>query len=136
MYLTVSDMKKLDRALHMAFQPKVFDTLTTDQRQAVIEADMVIMRLYKKRKILNTETYKKIKEKRKTDPNYGRSKREIKKHEEAVRKRKARKALKEYTGEQEIQSMYPPQIILNNTSYHGNYFRLLDDTGMGQCLHS
>lgn len=122
MYLSVRDFDKLQHALHIAFTPEVYNTLSEERKHAIVSADMVLMRLFKERKKFNQEQKRIIQAKRKTNKDYAGSHTEIEKRNAAIAKRAAKQAT--------------TKIQLNNTCYHCNYFRLLDETGKGHCLHT
>ena len=119
MYLSKSDFAKLEAALQLFPTGQDFCLLPQEQRDIIIAAEMVLFKDAKKRKKYNKKQNATIQEKRKENWNYGRSKKEIEKRHQAQEKR-ANKC---------------PSTQLNNTCYHCNYYRLMDDNGNGHCLH-
>lgn len=68
MYLSVKDFKTIENALKVIN----YDTLSDDDREKVISADCVLMKLIKQRKESNSKIAQYIAEKRKINKNYAR----------------------------------------------------------------
>lgn len=74
MNMTNSDFKKIEAALMLFPNGKEFEALPQEEQDIIIEAEMVMMNLLKKKKRDNKRTSEYIAEKRKTDKNYARRK--------------------------------------------------------------
>ena len=79
-YITKDDFNKIEKALALySSNPDKFKALSKEEQDIIIEADVVMVNLCKKRKRDNERTAEYIAEKRKTDKNYARSKKEVSK---------------------------------------------------------
>lgn len=72
--MTRLDFFRIEKALRMLPTGEAFNALHPEDQKTIIDAEMTMVRLTKKRKADNERTAKYIADKRKTNPNYARSK--------------------------------------------------------------
>lgn len=75
MNITTAQFKALEDALRLLPQGDAFKALTPEEQTTIAEADKVLIDLIKKRRRDNKRTAEYIAEKRKTNPNYARTRR-------------------------------------------------------------
>lgn len=71
MNITNSDFQKISKALYLT-HGKIFNSLDEDSKQAIVDAEVVMVNLIKKQKANNKRTASYIAEKRKNDKLYAR----------------------------------------------------------------
>lgn len=76
MNMTNDDFKKIEKALMLLPQGEEFKALPKETQDIIVDANVVMVRLLKKKKTNNAKTANYIAEKRKLDKNYARSKKE------------------------------------------------------------
>lgn len=78
MNITNADSQILEEAIMLLPKGKEFEALSTSEQQKIINADMLLCKLIKKKKEQNKRTAEYIAERRKFDKNYARSRKEQK----------------------------------------------------------
>ena len=94
MYLSKDDFEKLEAALRLLPTGQDFCLLPPEHREIIIAADTVLFDAKKLNKQYTKKQIAHINEKRKTNWNYGRSKKQIEAHEQAAINREMRKQAK------------------------------------------
>lgn len=74
MYLTLKEFRKIEMALRLLPQGEEFEKLTKEQQATIIDAEVALFDAYKKGKEVSKRNGERIREKRKTDKDYGRGK--------------------------------------------------------------
>lgn len=74
MNITNEDFRAIEKALYLLPQDEEFNALPKEQQDIIVNANVVMINLLKKKKRNNIKTAKSIAEKRKLDKNYARSK--------------------------------------------------------------
>lgn len=72
MNITNSDYKAIERALRLLPQGEEFNALPENEQKTILNAELIMIKLYKKRKANNKRAAEYIAEKRKTNKNYAR----------------------------------------------------------------
>ena len=72
MNVTNSDFEAIKKALELLPHGVELKALSDDEQKTIINADAIMIKLYKKKKAGNKRTAEYIAEKRKTDKNYAR----------------------------------------------------------------
>ena len=76
MIITNADFEILEKAIMLLPKGAEFEALSTSDQLKIVDADMVLCRLIKKKKEQNKRTAEYIAERRKTDKNYARSRKD------------------------------------------------------------
>lgn len=76
MNMTNEQFEAIEKALRLLPQGDAFNALSPDEQATIVNADKAMVDLLKKRKRNNKRTAEYIAEKRKSDPNYARSRKE------------------------------------------------------------
>lgn len=76
MNITNADFSILEQAIMLLPQGEEFEALSTEKQHIIIEADIVLCKLIRKRKEDNKRIAEYIAERRKTDKNYARSRKD------------------------------------------------------------
>ena len=103
MYLTNEEFEAIEKALKLLPHGNVFVGLSEEKQDIIINADKVMVNLLKKKKANNKKVAEYIAEKRKSNKNYARSKKEkeVKKKKENNKMKKVENIVKNipYDGE-------------------------------------
>ena len=76
MQITTKEFDKLCKALWLFAPEDMLLTITDEEEQILLDADEVIRTVLERKEKMNARAYELIKEKRQSNPNYGRPKRE------------------------------------------------------------
>lgn len=74
MYISVEEFDILEKAVKLLPYGEGFNALSHEEQATILKADLVLQELYRKRKAFNKKTATYVAERRKTDKNYGRGK--------------------------------------------------------------
>lgn len=72
MNITNSDFKAIEKALELLPHGEAFNDLSEDEQKTILTAEMIMIKLYRKKKANNKRVAEYIAEKRKTNKNYAR----------------------------------------------------------------
>lgn len=72
MNITNSDFEAIEKALKLLPHGEAFNALSDDEQKTIIDAEMTMIMLYRKKKANNKRVAEYIAEKRKTNKNYAR----------------------------------------------------------------
>lgn len=74
MWITNNDYEKISKAMELLPHGDTFDSLTEEEKQIIVDVDVIMVNLFKKKKADNERVAKYVAKKRKEDKNYARSK--------------------------------------------------------------
>ena len=70
MYLKVHEFDAIEKALMLLPEGKEFSALSEEDQQAIVDADIAMVRCLRRHKKQNAKTWDYIKERRKDNPDY------------------------------------------------------------------